>query len=206
MSDSLTPLPSRRAQREAREAAERSVVPPQSQPLVEQVAAAGISVNAAAPVNELPSRRSRRQTLPEATTEITPETYGGSAPDWVPTLPTVGTRNLAVTTLHVESFPTGEITGPIDHTGEIILTGPITVPEFVAERVPTGPIDASAESHQPGIPRRATEALSIIGRGAPIDEKRRIPSVGQGISAGVAAFLGLLVVALIAVAIYTQLI
>ncbi|MEY4313263.1 MAG: hypothetical protein RLZZ319_772 [Actinomycetota bacterium] len=200
MSDSLTPMPSRRAQREAREAAERAqfVTPT---PFVDAPVAAPVVTS-----TELPSRRSLRRAAPEVVPTITPETYGGSAPDWVPTAPTVGTSNIAVTTLHVESFPTGEIAGPIDSTGEIILTGPIEVPPFPVERVPSGPIDASVEGHQPGIPRRATEALSIIGRSAPIDERRRIPSVGQGISAGVAAFLGLLVISLIAVAIVTQLI
>lgn len=199
MSDSLNPLPSRRAQREARELAERTQG---GVPVVFADTPAAPSVGS----TDLPSRRSLRRASPESVPSITPDTYGGSAPDWVPSAPTVGTSNFAVTTLHVESFPTGEIAGPIDSTGEIILTGPIEVPAFPVERVATGPIDASVEAHQPGIPRRATEALSIIGRGAPIDEKRRIPSVGQGISAGVAAFLGLLVVALIAVAIVTQLI
>ncbi len=197
MSDLTNSLPSRRAQREAREAAERAQTAPStfSMPAPEQ---------SMSPTGELPSRRSLRRTgaiveteMPTTSTDWTPNALGA---------PTVGTSGIAVTTLHVETFPTGEITGPIDGTGEILLTGPIQIVDFPVERIPRGPIDASAESHQPGIPRRATEALSIIGRAAPIDEKRRIPSVGQGISAGFAAFLGLLVVALVVVAIVTKLI
>jgi hypothetical protein len=58
----------------------------------------------------------------------------------------------------------------------------------------------------PAIPRRATEALSIIGRAAPIKVDRKISSAGQGISAGFATFLGLLVAALIGLAFFTGLI
>ena len=197
MSDPTNPLPSRRAQREAREAA-LSGSGVQSSPTSFTIPHADRTTS---PAGELPSRRSLRRT----TTAI--DADNPSVPsEWTPSAPIVGTSGIAVTTLHVESFPTGEIAGPIDSTGEIILTGPIEIPAYPVERIPQGPIDASAESHQPAIPRRATEAMSIIGRAAPMDEKRRIPSVGQGISAGFAAFLGLLVIALVVVAVMTKLI
>jgi hypothetical protein len=117
----------------------------------------------------------------------------------------VGQSNTAVTTLLVEQFPTGEISGPIDNTGEIILTGPILVAAALNNRRSPVAIDASPQIGLPGIPRRATEALSIIGRAAPITIDRKISSAGQGISAGFATFLGLVVAALIGLAFYINL-
>jgi hypothetical protein len=125
---------------------------------------------------------------------------------WVVPSSNVGQSNAAVATLHVEQFPTGEIAGPIDHTGEIILTGPIRVGNATSVAPPITRIDASVDVESPGIPRRATEALSIIGRAGPIDEKTKIPSVGQGISAGFATFFGLLVIVLIGLVLFTDLI
>lgn len=183
MTDLSTPLPSRRAQRQARE----TVVP-----------AGGA---------ELPSRRALRQARTPITPTISPALDPGRDLDhWVVPSSNVGQSNAAVATLHVEQFPTGEIAGPIDHTGEIILTGPIRVMNSAGDAPPVTAIDASVDVESPGIPRRATEALSIIGRAAPMDEKTKIPSVGQGISAGFATFFGLLVLTLIGLALFTDLI
>lgn len=195
MTDS-TPLPSRRAQREAREAAERSMSAPTS-------TFTPVTTPGGSTVTELPSRRSLRQNSVAVAPSQNPDV---SLDQWVVPTSTVGQNTGAVATLHIEQFPTGEISGPIDHTGEIILTGPITIPTLAAEKPVTAPIIATLDGEAPGIPRRATEALSIIGRAGPIDEKARIPSVGQGISAGFATFLGLLVVLLIGLAFYTNLI
>jgi hypothetical protein len=118
----------------------------------------------------------------------------------------VGQPNAAVTTLHVEQFPTGEISGPIDNTGEIILTGPIVVAGVPSKMSSPVAIDASPQLESLGIPRRATEALSIIGRAAPITESRKISSTGQGITAGFATFLGLAVAVLVWLAFFTDLI
>lgn len=195
MTDS-TPLPSRRAQREAREAAERSMSSPTS-------AYTPVTTPGGSTVTELPSRRSLRQNSVAVAPSQNPDV---SLDQWVVPTSTVGQNTGAVATLHIEQFPTGEISGPIDHTGEIILTGPITIPALATEKPVAAPIIATLDGEAPGIPRRATEALSIIGRAGPIDEKARIPSVGQGISAGFATFLGLLVVLLIGLAFYTNLI
>jgi len=118
----------------------------------------------------------------------------------------VGQSSLPVTSLHVELFPTGEISGPIDNTGEIILTGPIVVAAASHNRSSPIAIDASPQVGLPGIPRRATEALSIIGRAAPLNQGQKIPSARQGISAAFATFLGLFVAALIGLAFFTGLI
>ncbi len=181
MTDFSAPLPSRRAQRQARE----TVAPTTG--------------------TELPSRRAlrREQALSSRSPALDP---GRDLDHWVVPSSNVGQANAAVATLHVEQFPTGEIAGPIDHTGEIILTGPIRVAHESNDRPANTAIVASMDIEAPGIPRRATEALSIIGRAGPIDEKTKIPSVGQGISAGFATFFGLLVIALIGIALFTDLI
>jgi hypothetical protein len=118
----------------------------------------------------------------------------------------VGQSSLPVTSLHVELFPTGEISGPIDNTGEIILTGPIVLAAASHNRSSPIAIDASPQVGLPGIPRRATEALSIIGRAAPLNQGQKIPSARKGISAAFATFLGLFVAALIGLAFFTGLI
>ena len=180
MTDLSAPLPSRRAQRQARD------------------------MVAAAAGSDLPSRRAlRREQASSRSPALDP---GRELDHWVVPSSNVGQANAAVATLHVEQFPTGEIAGPIDHTGEIILTGPIRVAHESNDRPANTAIVASMDIEAPGIPRRATEALSIIGRAGPIDEKTKIPSVGQGISAGFATFFGLLVIALIGIALFTDLI
>jgi hypothetical protein len=194
MTDNFTALPSRRAQREARDAAER---PTDASFAVPQT---NISER---PADELPSRRSRRP----ASSGL-PHDYGYDdfGKEWITASSTVGQSNIPVTSLHVEQFPTGEISGPIDNTGEIILTGPIVVAAASNNRLSPVAIDASPQQGLPGIPRRATEALSIIGRAAPISVDRKISSAGQGISAGFATFLGLLVAVLIGLAFFTKII
>jgi hypothetical protein len=181
MTDLYTPLPSRRAQRNAREAVAPAVG------------------------TELPSRRALRQAQTPAAPTLSPALDPGQELDhWVVPSSNVGQSNAAVATLHVEQFPTGEIAGPIDHTGEILLTGPIRVASAPSDARPNTVIDASVDLESPGIPRRATEALSIIGRAGPIDEKTKIPSSGRGISAAFATFFGLLVATLIGLAVFTD--
>jgi hypothetical protein len=131
--------------------------------------------------------------------------YDDFGKEWITASSTVGQPNTAVTTLHVEQFPTGEISGPIDNTGEIILTGPIVVAAASNNRLSPIAIDASPQVGLPGIPRRATEALSIIGRAAPLNPGHK-PAAGNGVSARFAAFLGLVVAALIGLAFFTKLI
>ena len=194
MTDNFTALPSRRAQREARDAAER---PTNGSFGVPQ------TVASAPPADELPSRRSRRQPSSGVPHDFGYDDFGK---EWITASSTVGQPNTAVTTLHVEQFPTGEISGPIDNTGEIILTGPIVVAAASNNRLSPIAIDASPQVGLPGIPRRATEALSIIGRAAPLNPRNKISSARQGISAGFATFLGLLVAALIGLAFFTKLI
>jgi hypothetical protein len=197
MIDNSAPLPSRRAQREAREAAERAQLG--------QISTMASDFRPSAAVaDELPSRRELRRRVSGNPEVQNPDRDNDQ---WAVPSTTVGQALGAVKTLHIERFPTGEISGPIDHTGEIILTGPIEIPVNVtAGTARAVAISASPDIEAPGIPRRATEALSIIGRGAPIDEKRRIPSIGGGISAGFATFLGLLVLTLIGLAFFTDLI
>ena len=109
-------------------------------------------------------------------------------------------------TLVVDSFHTGDIAGPLNPTGEILITGQIIL-EPLAEEVPSTPaIDAGVDINQPGIPRRASEALSIIGKPAESEERKRIPSVGSAVAAGLAAFLGIAVVALGLLAYFTDII
>jgi hypothetical protein len=125
---------------------------------------------------------------------------------WVVSSSNVGQTNAAAATLHVEQFPTGEIAGPINHTGEMLITGPIRVATVPSDARPITVIDASLGLESPGIPRRATEALSIIGRAAPMDDKTKIPSAGRGISVAFATFFGLVVATLIGLAVFTDLI
>jgi len=194
MTDNFTALPSRRAQREDREAAvrprEESFVVPQTEVL-------------ARPADELPSRRSRRQPSSGLPHDYGYDDFGS---EWITASSPVGQPNAAVSTLHVERFPTGEISGPIDNTGEIILTGPIVVAGVPSKQSSPVAIDASPQLESLGIPRRATEALSIIGRAAPITESRKISSTSQGITAGVATFLGLAVAVLVWLAFFTNVI
>jgi hypothetical protein len=193
MTDNFTALPSRRAQREARDAAERPT----------EVSFGVPQTVASAPhVGELPSRRSRRQPSSGVPHDFGYDDFGK---EWITASSTVGQPNTALTTLHVEQFPTGEISGPIDNTGDIILTGPIVVAAASNNRLSPIAIDASPQVGLPGIPRRATEALSIIGRASPINIDRKISSADQGISAGFATFLGLVVAALIGLAFYINL-
>ncbi|MEY4898983.1 MAG: hypothetical protein RL294_794 [Actinomycetota bacterium] len=194
MTDNFTALPSRRAQREARDAAEslsrESFGVPQTDV-------------SARPADELPSRRSRR--LPSSGL---PHDYGYDdfGDEWITASSTVGQSYVPVTSLHVELFPTGEISGPIDNTGEIILTGPIVVAAASHNRLSPIAIDASPQVGLPGIPRRATEALSIIGRAAPLNQDLKISYSRPRVSAWFATFLGLLVAALIGLAFFTGLI
>jgi len=194
MTDNFSAYPSRRAQREARNAAERSTGVPFGVPQ---------SVTSAPPAGELPSRRSRRQPSSGVPHDFGYDDFGK---EWITASPTVGQPTTAMTTLHVEQFPTGEISGPIDNTGEIILTGPIVVAAASNNRLSPIAIDASPHVGLPGIPRRATEALSIIGRASPLSPGHKNSSAGRGISAVFATFLGLLVVALIGLAFFTKLI
>jgi hypothetical protein len=194
MTDNFTPLPSRRAQRAAREDVDRLAQASMGVPQVP------VSTQ---PSDQLPSRRSRRQQASGLPHDYGYDDFGK---EWVTASSTVGLPNAAVTTLHVEQYPTGEISGPIDNTGEIILTGPIVVAGVPSKQSSPVAIDASPQLESLGIPRRATEALSIIGRAAPITENRKISSTGQGITAGFATFLGLAVAVLVWLAFFTDLI
>jgi hypothetical protein len=196
MTDLSSPLPSRRAQREARE----MMATPTFTPTPPTFTPAPVRDS-----TELPSRRARRQQQQGFSPSSTPD-FPANGGQWVGPSTGVGQSNTTVATLHVEQFPTGEIAGPIDHTGEIILTGPLTIPAAPADAPLVHTIVANLDVESPGIPRRATEALSIIGRAAPINENTKIPSVGQGISAGFATFFGLLVLALVGIAFFTDLI
>ncbi|MBJ7433076.1 MAG: hypothetical protein JHC62_01350 [Microbacteriaceae bacterium] len=224
MTDNFNALPSRRAQREAREAGER---------LSRESSGVRQTDVSDRPADEFPSRRSRRLPSSELPSSELPssELPSGGLPsgglpsgglpsnglphdhghddigdEWITASSTVGQSSLPVTSLHVELFPTGEISGPIDNTGEIILTGPIVVAAASHNRSSPIAIDASPQVGLPGIPRRATEALSIIGRAAPLNQGQKIPSARQGISAAFATFLGLFVAALIGLAFFTGLI
>ncbi|MFM6967660.1 MAG: hypothetical protein ACKOWN_01850, partial [Microbacteriaceae bacterium] len=109
-------------------------------------------------------------------------------------------------TLVVDSFHTGDITGPLNPTGEILITGQILLEPLADEEPVTAAIDAGIDVNQPGIPRRASEALSIIGKPAAMEEHKRIHSVGSAVAAGLAAFLGIAVVALGLLAYFTDII
>lgn len=107
-------------------------------------------------------------------------------------------------TLVVDSYHTGDIAGPINPTGEILITGQIILDPIIEEEPTTAPIDAGIDVNQPGIPRRASEALSIIGKPSDVVERKRIPSVGSAVAAGLAAFLGIAVVTLGLLAYFTD--
>ena len=107
-------------------------------------------------------------------------------------------------TLVVDSFHTGDIAGPINPTGEILITGQILLDPMIDEEPAVESIDAGVDVNQPGIPRRASEALSIIGKPTDVVERKRIPSVGSAVGAGLAAFLGVTVVALGLLAYFTD--
>ena len=109
-------------------------------------------------------------------------------------------------TLVVDSYHTGDITGPLNPTGEILITGQIILDPIIEEEPAVDAIDAGVEVNQPGIPRRASEALSIIGKPAAAEERKKIPSVGSSVAAGIAAFLGLAVVVLGLLAYFTDII
>lgn len=109
----------------------------------------------------------------------------------------------ALQTLVVDSYHTGDITGPLNATGEIFVTGQILI-EPIVEQSPSIAIDAGIDLNHAGIPRRASEALSIIGKPAASEKHKRIPSVGSAVVAGLAAGLGALAVAIAALAYFTD--
>ena len=116
----------------------------------------------------------------------------------------IGTEHTPTSALFIEQFPTGEITGPIGATGEIILTTPEPVKH--EPWIPTGVIPAGIIENEPGVPRRATEALTIIGTQASFGKQKRHRSLGQSVGIGVAAFMGLIVLALVIIAYSTGMI
>lgn len=199
MSDPTSGIPSRRAKREALEAEQRT-------------RAALDSLNNPPETDLAFSRRDRRRVL-ESSQALTgsPDTASIPVPINPPEIPvtrpaTVGSAPRVAQTLNIDRIPSSQLSGPIGQTGEIILTGPIERPPVVVERVPTGVMNLGVGNHVPAIPRRATEALSIIGRSSVKDEGRRTRSVGQGVSAGIAAFLGLVVLTVVVIALYLKII
>jgi hypothetical protein len=109
----------------------------------------------------------------------------------------------ALQTLVVDSYHTGDISGPLNSTGEIFITGQILIEPLVDE-TPGTIIDAGIDLNHAGIPRRASEALSIIGKPAASEKHKRIPSVGSAVVAGLAAGLGALAIAIAALAYFTD--
>lgn len=109
----------------------------------------------------------------------------------------------ALQTLVVDSYHTGDITGPLNSTGEIFITGQILI-EPLVDPAPSAVIDAGIDLNHAGIPRRASEALSIIGKPATSEKLKRIPSVGSAVVAGLAAGLGALAIAIAALAYFTD--
>jgi hypothetical protein len=109
----------------------------------------------------------------------------------------------ALQTLVVDSYHTGDISGPLNATGEIFITGQILI-EPIVEQSPGLTIDAGVDLTHAGIPRRASEALSIIGKPAASEKHKRIPSVGSAVVAGLAAGLGALAIAIAALAYFTD--
>lgn len=109
----------------------------------------------------------------------------------------------ALQTLVVDSYHTGDITGPLNSTGEIFVTGQILI-EPLVDQSPGVTFDAGIDLNHAGIPRRASEALSIIGKPAASEKHKRIPSVGSAVVAGLAAGLGALAIAIAALAYFTD--
>ena len=109
----------------------------------------------------------------------------------------------ALQTLVVDSYHTGDISGPLNSTGEIFITGQILI-EPLVDPAPSAVIDAGIDLNHAGIPRRASEALSIIGKPAASEKHKRIPSVGSAVVAGLAAGLGALAIAIAALAYFTD--
>jgi hypothetical protein len=122
----------------------------------------------------------------------------------------IGYSNAGVSanTLTLPEIPTQDLSVPLNATGEILLTGPImtinqtfdTAPLFVDEAQPT--IEATPEVQM--APRRAQEALVLIGRPAEDDDKKTVPTTSSAVYAGVAAFLGLIVITVGALALFTD--
>ncbi len=122
----------------------------------------------------------------------------------------IGYSNAGVSanTLTLPEIPTQDLSVPLNATGEILLTGPImtinqtfdTAPLFVDEAQPT--IESTPEVQM--APRRAQEALVLIGRPAEEDDKKTVPTTNSAVYAGVAAFLGLIVITVGALALFTD--
>ena len=122
----------------------------------------------------------------------------------------VGVSNAGVTAnvLTLDETPSWDLTSPIHETGEILLTGPITTinktfdtsPLFVDEPIPV----AESQPEVLMIPRRAHEALSIVGRAPVEDDITIIPNVNKPLYLGVGAFLGLSIIAVGAIALFTD--
>lgn len=156
----------------------------------------------------------QRIEVPAASPEIPPAREGDwreqleadDEHEWVTNHPT-GTgiiQSPALQTLVVDSYATGDISTPINPTGEILITGQILIDPIGDDEPAADVIDAGVDENQPGIPRRASEALSIIGRSSEIAERKKIPSVGSAVAAGAAAFLGIAVIALGLLAYFTD--
>lgn len=145
------------------------------------------------------------QTSPVDITQIIDQLNMASAEETVVnTSRQIGTEYTPTAALFIEQYPTGEITGPIGETGEIILTNP--EPPKLQPRIPTGVIPAGIIENEPGLPRRATEALTIIGTQSSFGKQKRNRSLGRSVGVGVAAFMGLVVLALVIVAYSTGMI
>ena len=111
----------------------------------------------------------------------------------------------ALKTLVVDSYHTGDISGPLNSTGEIFITGQILI-EPISDDTTAVTVPADLDVNQPAIPRRASEALSIIGKTVAPEKYKRIPSVGSAVAAGLAAALGALALAIAALAYFTDII
>ena len=111
----------------------------------------------------------------------------------------------ALKTLVVDSYHTGDISGPLNSTGEIFVTGQILI-EHITDDTTAVAVPAGLDVNQPAIPRRASEALSIIGKTVAPEKYKRIPSVGSAVVAGLATALGTLALAIAALAYFTDII